>query len=163
RDDVVDVRVALDRHQLVDAHAARHADATEVVALEVDEHHVLGTLLRMRDELTDVAGVVMAVHARPRAGDGARLHLAPGDRTQPPRNGTSEAAGRAMRSWRHASSSAGKNARASRLASIRASGNANSRSWPRPPCGATTVSSKHGKRCGSAAASASRSRRPGYS
>ena len=40
-----DVRVALERHVLRHAHGAVVADAAEVVAAEVDEHHVLGALL----------------------------------------------------------------------------------------------------------------------
>src|SRR5690606_15753970 len=41
-DDVHDVAVALDLHHLVDAHGADLADAAEVVAAEVHQHHVLG-------------------------------------------------------------------------------------------------------------------------
>ena len=48
RDEVRDVRVALRLHEALDAHGARHADAREVVAAEVDEHHVLGAVLLRR-------------------------------------------------------------------------------------------------------------------
>src|SRR5690606_13597010 len=51
-DDVVHVGVAFDRHQLVHLDAAGHADAAEVVALQVDQHHVLGALLGVADQLT---------------------------------------------------------------------------------------------------------------
>ena len=40
--------VGLDGHELVDAHAAGLADPAEVVALEIDEHDVLGALLGVR-------------------------------------------------------------------------------------------------------------------
>ena len=45
RDEVEDVAVALDLHVLADRHGPRPRDAAEVVAPEVDEHHVLGALL----------------------------------------------------------------------------------------------------------------------
>ena len=51
RHDVMHVRVGLDRHELVDLHGAGLADAAEIVALQVDQHHVLGALLRMRVQL----------------------------------------------------------------------------------------------------------------
>ena len=45
------VRVALDGHQLVDLDAAVLAHAPEVVAAEVDQHHVLGALLLVGEQL----------------------------------------------------------------------------------------------------------------
>ena len=45
------MRVALERHQLLDLLGAELHDAADVVAREVDEHHVLGALLRVLDEL----------------------------------------------------------------------------------------------------------------
>jgi hypothetical protein len=39
------MRVALDLHELHDIHGARCADSTDVIAREIDEHQVLGTLL----------------------------------------------------------------------------------------------------------------------
>jgi len=44
-------RVALDRHQLGHRHAADLADPTEVVAHEIDDHQVLGAVLRRAREL----------------------------------------------------------------------------------------------------------------
>ena len=41
------VRVALEHHQLVDLLGAELHDPADVVAGEVDEHHVLGALLRV--------------------------------------------------------------------------------------------------------------------
>ena len=51
RDEVHDVRVALDLEQLGDADGARLADPAEVVARQVDEHQVLGALLLVALEL----------------------------------------------------------------------------------------------------------------
>ena len=50
-DQVQDVAVALDLHVLGHAYRAGPADPTEVVAAEVDQHHVLGLLLRVPLEL----------------------------------------------------------------------------------------------------------------
>ena len=50
RDDVHDVRVGLDRHERVDGDGAVLAHAAEVVAPEVDEHHVLGALLLVGEQ-----------------------------------------------------------------------------------------------------------------
>ncbi len=64
-----DVAVALDRHQLRDLDRAVVADAAEVVASEVDEHHVLGRLLLVRAQLLAeqrVLDVGRAARARPR-------------------------------------------------------------------------------------------------
>ena len=44
------MRVALRLHESLDVHGARLADAGEVVAAEVDEHHVLGTVLLRGEE-----------------------------------------------------------------------------------------------------------------
>ena len=49
RDEVRDAGELLLGEQLGPAHAARHADAREVVALEVDDHHVLRRVLRRLD------------------------------------------------------------------------------------------------------------------
>ena len=46
-----DVAVGLDLHQLVDLDAAVLADAAQVVAAQVDEHHVLGALEALRSVL----------------------------------------------------------------------------------------------------------------
>ena len=43
------VAVALERHHLVDLHGAELDDPTDVVAGQVDEHDVLGDLLRVLD------------------------------------------------------------------------------------------------------------------
>ena len=54
------MRVALERHQLLDVLGAELHDPADVVAREVDEHHVLGALLRVLDELGREALVVLA-------------------------------------------------------------------------------------------------------
>src|SRR5687768_12334952 len=51
-----DVREALELEEALDAHAPRLADAREVVAAEVDEHHVLGPVLLRRDQGLLAAG-----------------------------------------------------------------------------------------------------------
>ena len=68
------VRVALDDRVVRHGDRARHADAAEVVAGEVDEHEVLGALLGVGEELrlqAAVGGLVGAAGAG--AGDGADL------------------------------------------------------------------------------------------
>ena len=76
RDDVMHVRVTFDRHEFVDLDRARHADAAQVVAFQIDQHDVLGALLGMLDELAHARGFVVAANARTRAGDRARLRAA---------------------------------------------------------------------------------------
>ena len=69
-DDVMHVGIGLDAHELIDAHGAGFADSPEVVALEVDQHHVLGALLRMRGELRSLRDIAARpAAARARAGD----------------------------------------------------------------------------------------------
>ena len=68
-----DVAVGLDRHQLVDGDAPVLADPAEVVAAEVDEHHVLGTLLVIAEQLGgDLPVLFRAGTSRARAGDRLR-------------------------------------------------------------------------------------------
>ena len=51
-------------------HRARARDATQVVAREIDEHDVLGVLLRIGEQLVLERDVVLGRRAaRPRAGD----------------------------------------------------------------------------------------------
>src|SRR2546430_15048305 len=50
-------RVALDRGVPFHDDAARLAHPAEVVPLEVDDHHVLGTLFRIGEQLGDEGGV----------------------------------------------------------------------------------------------------------
>ena len=56
RDEVGHVREALRLHEPLDPHGPRPADAREVVAAEVDEHHVLGAVLLGGEQALRVAG-----------------------------------------------------------------------------------------------------------
>ena len=79
-DDVEDVAVGLDDHQLVDLDRPVLADPAEVVAAEVDEHHVLGPLLRVGEQPLGVRPVLLLVlAARIGAGDRAGLDPPAGD------------------------------------------------------------------------------------
>ena len=72
-----DVRVALDKHQLVDLDGAEVADAADVVAAQVDQHDVLGALFFVVHHLgfeSEVGGLVCAAGAG--AGDGPVLDFA---------------------------------------------------------------------------------------
>ena len=76
-DDVHDVRVALDEHQAVDFDGAELAYAADVVAAEVDEHHVFGALFFVVQHLVGQRLVFLLVGAaRAGSGDGAVLDLA---------------------------------------------------------------------------------------
>ena len=69
--------VALQRHQLVDVHRAEAGDPPDVVAGQVDQHHVLGDLLRVLLQLAGHAPVVVVgAAAAAGAGDRAGDHLA---------------------------------------------------------------------------------------
>ena len=57
-DDVHDVRVALNDHEVVHFHAREFARAAHVVAREVHEHEVLGALLRIGEEFGGVRVVL---------------------------------------------------------------------------------------------------------
>ena len=68
--EVEHVAVALDLHVLGDPDRPGPADPAEVVAAEVDEHHVLGLLLRVALELLgEELVLVRGRAARPRPGD----------------------------------------------------------------------------------------------
>ena len=76
--EVHDVRVLLQHHELFDLLGAELHDPADVVAREVDEHHVLGALLRVLRELGGHAAVVglgatTAAGARDRAADHAAV------------------------------------------------------------------------------------------
>ena len=80
-DDVDHVRVGLDGHERLDLDGAVLADAAEVVAAEVDEHHVLGALLLVGEQVGGDRDVGVGVGpARAGAGDRARRGGAAGDR-----------------------------------------------------------------------------------
>ena len=80
RDEVHHVRIALERHVLRHPHRTELADAPEIVAPEVDQHDVLGSLLLVALELLRHAKVFVFVGAaRPRAGNRVRLGASPFD------------------------------------------------------------------------------------
>ena len=64
RDEMRDMRVPLRLHELLDANRAGNAHAREVVAAEIDEHHVLRAVLLRRQQRLGVA-----LARRDRAGD----------------------------------------------------------------------------------------------
>ena len=81
--DVMDVRIRLDGHELIDLHGARFADPPQVVALQVDQHHVLGALLGMSVQLASEIDVgIGSLSSRTRARNGARRHHAVAHRDQ---------------------------------------------------------------------------------
>ena len=83
RDQVHDVRVALERHERRHAHAAVLAHAAEVVAAEIDEHDVLGALLLVALQLVGEALILfVGPAARPRAGNRMRHGMPPFDAHQ---------------------------------------------------------------------------------
>ena len=83
RDQVHDVRVALERHELRDAHAADLGDAADVVAAEIDEHHVLGAFLLVAPQLVGEPLILFGRRAAPAgAGDRVRLDVAALDADQ---------------------------------------------------------------------------------
>ena len=73
--DVHDVAVALDRHHVGERDRPDRGDAADVVAPEVDEHHVLGPLLRIGQELLGKRAILLRRGAAPpRAGEGPHRH-----------------------------------------------------------------------------------------
>jgi hypothetical protein len=71
-DDVHDVRVTLDDHLVGDLDAAGLGDAADVVARQIDQHHVLGAFLRVGQQFFGVAPVLLGRGAaRPGAGQRA--------------------------------------------------------------------------------------------
>ena len=83
RDDVHHVAVVLDGHELLDLDAAVLAHPAEVVAAEVDQHHVLGALLRVGEQLLGHPQVLLDVGAaRPGTGDRPGRDVPARDRDQ---------------------------------------------------------------------------------
>jgi len=75
-----DVAVTLDDHLLGHAHTSGLGDATEIVARQVDQHHVFGALLRIGQQFRGVTRIFFRGQAAaPRPGDGANLGDAVGD------------------------------------------------------------------------------------
>ncbi len=94
RDQVHDVGVALDEHEVFHADGAELADAAEVIAAEVDEHDVFGDLLGVGAEallVSEIFGLVVAAGAG--AGDGTVLDAAFFDADEELRGGADDVAG----------------------------------------------------------------------
>src|ERR1700733_5279087 len=66
------VRITLDAHELVGVHAARTADTSQIIALQVDQHDVFRALLRMHNQRRDLA-LIFSPAAWPRSGNRSRL------------------------------------------------------------------------------------------
>ena len=81
-DEVLDVAEALDLQVAADLDAARARDAAQVVACQVDEHHVLGALLAIGEQGPWRELIVGSGRgaARPRAGDGVGQEPLPSTR-----------------------------------------------------------------------------------
>ena len=78
-----DVRVALDHHALGDLHAAGGGDAADVVAPEIDQHHVLGALLRIGEQFLGDAASASGVAPRGRVpAIGRSVTVSPASRTR---------------------------------------------------------------------------------
>jgi hypothetical protein len=75
--DVHDVAVALHKHEPVHLHAAKLADATNIIAAEIYQHHVLGALFFVVHHFVFKAQVFFFCSAaRPCSGDWPVLHFA---------------------------------------------------------------------------------------
>jgi hypothetical protein len=75
RHQVHDVRVAFQRHVLRHPHSAELGHAPDVVAAQVDQHHVLGALLLAGLQFLRQALIVLGVRpSRPGTGDRVGLH-----------------------------------------------------------------------------------------
>ena len=60
------VRVALDKHQLLDVHRTVFRNAAQIVAAQVDQHDVLGALLRIGGQFGFQCGVFLFIAPRAR-------------------------------------------------------------------------------------------------
>ena len=77
RNDVHDVRVALDDHQITDAHGAVVGHTADIIACEIDEHDVLGAFLGVIQQFLSQRIVFSGGFAPPAsAGDGADVDAA---------------------------------------------------------------------------------------
>jgi len=75
--------VALQTHQLRHRDRARFTHPPQVVAQQIDDHHVLGAVLGIADEIGGGGGIKIRVGAaRPGALDRPRLHQALGAEQQ---------------------------------------------------------------------------------
>ena len=85
------MRVALERHVGRHLHAAVGRDAADVIASQIDEHHVLGALLLVALQLLGEPHVLfLAAPPRPRAGNRMRFDATPFDAHQHLRRGADD-------------------------------------------------------------------------
>jgi hypothetical protein len=64
----------LDGHELIDLHCAELADATQIVALKIDQHQVFCPFLFIREEVSNETSIVSLVSpARSRSGNWAGI------------------------------------------------------------------------------------------
>ena len=49
-DNVMHMSIRFQHHQLIHLHAAGHAHPAQIIALQINQHHMLGTLFRMRQQ-----------------------------------------------------------------------------------------------------------------
>ncbi len=88
----MDMCVGLDGHQLIDVHRTGLTHPAEIVALQVDQHDVLGALLRMRRQLAHFGEVIAgSAAARPGARNWSRIDPPATDAQQPFGRGAEDA------------------------------------------------------------------------
>ncbi len=76
--------VGLGDHELIDDHRTRFAHPSQIIAFQIDEHDVLGALLRMGYQCRSLRCIFTGPQcARPGPGDGARVHFTAADAQQP--------------------------------------------------------------------------------
>ena len=76
RHDVMHMRITLYAHQLIHVHATGLADAAQIIALEINQHHVFGTFFRMADQFPNAMFVIVTRKTRARSCNRACLHVA---------------------------------------------------------------------------------------
>ena len=75
--DMHDVAVTLNDHEVLDLHCAEIADPAQIIAGQIDQHDVLGALLGVGEQLLFQGNVFRRRRsAAARAGDRANLNLA---------------------------------------------------------------------------------------
>jgi hypothetical protein len=87
---VHDVREALDGEEVAHLHRPGRGDAAEVVPSEVDEHHVLGPLLLVGEELAREGEVLFRRRPAARPGERDRLDVVAPRADEPLRGGAED-------------------------------------------------------------------------
>jgi hypothetical protein len=74
RNDVDNVGITLDGHQLIDFHSANLRDSADVISSQIDQHDVLGALLGIGEQIGFEFSLLLgSATARPGPGDGTQL------------------------------------------------------------------------------------------